>query len=156
MRTERLVEGLAAGAVGTALLNTVTYLDMAVRGRAASSLPGADVETLAKRAHLPLGSDEETAQARKEGLAALLGFVTGFAGGAAFAPLRAHARSLPWSPAAALTGLAIMAATDAASTALGTTDPRSWSPSDWLSDLAPHLAYGAGVVLTFDALDACR
>ena len=28
-------------------------------------------------------------------------------------------------------------------TLLGVTDPRSWSASDWASDLAPHLAYGA-------------
>jgi hypothetical protein len=33
--------------------------------------------------------------------------------------------------------LAVMLVTDAASTALGTTDPRSWSVSDWVSDLAP-------------------
>ena len=44
-------------------------------------------------------------------------------------------------------------ATDASSAALGTTGPRSWSASDWLSDMLPHLAYGAGVVLTFDALE---
>jgi len=36
---------------------------------------------------------------------------------------------------------------------MGTTDPRSWSPGDWASDLVPHLVYGAGVVLTFDALE---
>ena len=28
----RIAQGIAAGAVGTTLLNTVTYLDMAVRG----------------------------------------------------------------------------------------------------------------------------
>ena len=39
-----------------------------------------------------------------------------------------------------------MAATDAGNVALGLTDPREWSASDWLSDLVPHLAYGAGVV----------
>jgi hypothetical protein len=49
--------------------------------------------------------------------------------------------------------VAVMLATDAASTALGTTDPRSWSASDWVSDIAPHLVYGAGVVLAYDALE---
>jgi hypothetical protein len=28
-------------------------------------------------------------------------------------------------------------------TVLGVTDPRSWSVTDWVSDLVPHLAYGA-------------
>lgn len=45
-----------------------------------------------------------------------------------------------------------MAATDAVSAWLGTTDPRSWWPQDWLADSFPHLAYGAGVVITYDSL----
>lgn len=148
----RLIHGLAAGAVGTSLLNTVTYLDMALRGRPASSVPAEDVERLASAAGLSLGADEETASARKEGLGALLGYLTGFAGGAAFGALRPHASAVPWPAAAALTGVGVMLATDLTSAALGTSDPRSWSAVDWLSDLVPHLAYGAGVVLTYDAL----
>jgi hypothetical protein len=27
-------------------------------------------------------------------------------------------------------------------TILGITDPRSWSTTDWASDVVPHLAYG--------------
>jgi hypothetical protein len=152
MRPQRLAKGLAAGAVGTSLLNTVAYLDMAVRGRPSSSVPSADVEKLTELAGISLGSDEQTASARKEALGALLGFLTGFAGGAAFAAVRPRASDVPWPAAAALTGVAVMAATDLTSTVLGATDPRSWSPSDWISDLVPHLAYGAGVVLTYDAL----
>ncbi|WP_028060766.1 hypothetical protein [Candidatus Solirubrobacter pratensis] len=150
---ERLVKGLAAGAVGTSLLNTVTYLDMAVRGRPSSSVPSQDVEKLAGAAHIPLGSDEQTASARREGIGALLGFLTGFAGGAAFAAVRAQAPDVPWPLAAAATGVAVMIATDLTSTAAGATDPRTWSALDWVSDLVPHLAYGAGVTLAFDALD---
>jgi drug/metabolite transporter (DMT)-like permease len=146
------MNGLAAGAVGTSLLNTVTYLDMALRGRPSSSLPAEDVEEVSDRAGVSLGSDEDTASARKEALGALLGFVTGFAGGVAYAAARPLARNAPWPAAAALTGVGVMLATDLTSTALGTTDPRSWSPADWLSDAVPHLAYGAGVVLSYDAL----
>jgi hypothetical protein len=149
----RLVKGLAAGAVGTSLLNTVTYLDMAVRGRPPSSVPLTDVEKLSEVLRLPLGQDEEKAHARKEAWGALLGFMTGFAGGAGFAFARPLAPDLPWPIAAALTGAAAMAASDLVSAALGATDPRSWSAADWASDLVPHLIYGAGVVLTFDALD---
>jgi hypothetical protein len=76
------------------------------------------------------------------------------AGGAALGLVRPVARAVPWPAAAAVTGIAVMAATDAASTALGTTDPRTWTAESWLSDLVPHLAYGAGAVLTFDALDS--
>jgi hypothetical protein len=28
-------------------------------------------------------------------------------------------------------------------TVLGVTDPRTWSASDWMSDVVPHVAYGA-------------
>jgi hypothetical protein len=36
--------------------------------------------------------------------------------------------------------------------ALGLTDPRSWTAADWLSDVLPHIAYGAVTAVTFDAL----
>jgi hypothetical protein len=146
-RAARLLHGVAAGAVGTSLLNAVTYADMALRGRPSSSVPEDDVEVLTQRVGITL-SDE-----RKEGLSALLGFVTGFVGGAALSLARPPARQVPWPVAATLTGIAVMAATDLSSTALGTTDPRSWDAASWVSDLLPHLAYGAGTVLTFDALD---
>jgi hypothetical protein len=142
----RLLNGLAAGAVGTSLLNAVTYADMAVRGRPSSSIPEEDVETLASRAGVSL--DDE----RKQGLGALMGFVTGFAGGAALSVLRPVLASVPWPVAGAATGLAVMAATDASSAALGTTDPREWDATSWAADLLPHLAYGIGAVLTYDAL----
>jgi len=86
----RILKGLAAGAVGTSLLNTVTYADMALRGRPASSVPEDDVETLASNAGVSL--DDE----RKQGLAALLGFVTGFAGGATLGLLRPLSAFAPW------------------------------------------------------------
>lgn len=37
--TRRFLHGLAAGAAGTTALNAVTYLDMALRGRPASTTP---------------------------------------------------------------------------------------------------------------------
>jgi hypothetical protein len=147
-----VTRGLAAGAVGTSLLNAVTYLDMTVRGRPPSSVPEEDIDRMLARAGASLGSGEQ-AEARRSGLASLSGYLTGFAGGAAFALVRPLARRVPAPAAAVLTGLAVMAATDAASARLGTTDPRDWSAADWASDVIPHLAYGAGVVLTFDALD---
>jgi hypothetical protein len=46
-----------------------------------------------------------------------------------------------------------MAATDGSMTALGLTDPREWSATDWASDLVPHLVYGAAAAAALDALD---
>lgn len=36
---------------------------------------------------------------------------------------------------------------------LGVTDPRNWSGPAWLSDLLPHLAYGAATSATLAALE---
>lgn len=148
----RLTHGVLAGAAGTALLDVATYLDMAVRGRPGSSLPAQDVERLAYRAGLSLGDDEETAGARKSALGALLGHAAGFGVGALYGLVAPVVSWLPRPLSAALVGAGAMAATDAGSALLGTTDPRSWSPQDWAADALPHLAYGAGVVLTYEAL----
>ena len=148
----KLTSGLAAGAVGTALLNTTTYLDMAVRGRPASSVPEDDVDRMLERAGLFLPGEGEALAARRTGVAALLGFLTGFTGGVAYALVHPLLRRLPPWLRAALVGLGTMAATDASSAALGTTDPREWGAAGWASDVVPHLVYGAGVVVAHDAL----
>ena len=147
----RISHGLAAGAVGTTLLNAVTYLDMAIRARPASSIPEQDVEVMAKRAGITLG-DGETAATRKSAIGALMGIATGISIGAVYGIFRPWARGVPQPLAAAIVGLGAMAATDSASAAMGTTDPKSWSAEDWASDVVPHLAFGAGVVAAFDAL----
>jgi hypothetical protein len=38
-------------------------------------------------------------------------------------------------------------------TALGVTDPRTWSASSWLSDVVPHAAYAVAAAATLEALD---
>lgn len=148
-----LVKGLAAGAVGTELLNVATYMDMAVRGRSASSTPEEAVQIMVDRLGLDLGQDEEVVANRKTALATLMGYATGAALGVTYAFARPVVRRLPAVPAAVVTGLAAMAATDASNTAMGITDPRSWSAQAWLADVIPHIAYGAGVVATYDALE---
>jgi len=47
----------------------------------------------------------------------------------------------------------VLLSTNVPMTLLGITDPRTWSRADWLSDLVPHLAYGAVVATTLDAFD---
>ena len=45
----------------------------------------------------------------------------------------------------------VLVAANGPMTVLGVTDPRTWSATDWISDLVPHLAYGAVVKTTMDA-----
>jgi hypothetical protein len=146
-----ITRGLAAGLVGTAVLNATTYLDMAVRGRAASSVPGEDVERMAGRLGISLG-EGETAENRREAIGVLLGYAAGMTAGAAYALLRPHARPVPEPLAAAAVAAATMAATDGMTAALGASDPRSWSAADWVTDIVPHLAFGLAVVKTEAAL----
>jgi hypothetical protein len=61
-------------------------------------------------------------------------------------------RRLPVPVSGLLIGAMAMAASDGSMTALGLTDPKSWSSTDWLSDAVPHLAYGAATAWTLKAL----
>ncbi|SCL24052.1 hypothetical protein GA0074692_1695 [Micromonospora pallida] len=142
-----MVDGMIAGAAGTAALNTVSYLDMVVRGRPASSTPDDTVDRLAGVAHVDLGADGR-APNRRAGLGALLGYGLGVGAGAAFAMLARRRRIAP-TVAVTLLGAGVMALSDGTMTALGVTDPRRWSRTDWLSDLVPHLAYGVAAAATW-------
>ncbi|MGI5418318.1 hypothetical protein [Actinomadura luteofluorescens] len=147
---DRITRGLTAGAAGTTALNMVTYLDMAVRGRPASSTPEKSVEKLADVVGFALGEGEE-AENRKAGLGPLLGFGTGLGAGLLYGLLAGRRRFPRLAGTAVLTGLA-MAGSTAPMTVLGLTDPREWSASDWASDVVPHLAYGAVAALVYEAL----
>ncbi|MCA1716038.1 MAG: hypothetical protein LC781_03975 [Actinobacteria bacterium] len=62
--------GAAAGAVGTVALNAVTYADMALNGRPASSVPDTMAGTLAEKVGLDLsaeGEDPDGETARRDG-----------------------------------------------------------------------------------------
>ncbi|GGT68937.1 MULTISPECIES: hypothetical protein [Actinomadura] len=148
---DRITRGLAAGAAGTTALNMVTYLDMAVRGRPASSTPEQSVEKLADVAGVELGEGEK-AENRKAGLGPMLGFGTGLGAGLLYGLLAGRRRFPRPVGTVVLTGLA-MAGSSAPMTALGLTDPREWSASDWASDVVPHLAYGAVAALVYEALN---
>jgi hypothetical protein len=136
-----VARGAAAGAAGTTALNAVTYLDMALRGRPASSTPEQTVEKLAAAAGTPVPGDDETRSNRLAGLGPLTGIATGVGIGAA-AGLLARGTGLRTPALGALVGTAAMAGSNGPMTALGITDPRTWSSSDWVSDVVPHLAYG--------------
>jgi hypothetical protein len=148
-----LLRGAAAGAAGTAVLNAVTYLDMVVRGRGASSTPEDSVEKLAETAHVHIPGDGETRQNRLQALGALLGLAAGMGAGAAGGLVRASGYRSSTPVGTALTALGVLVAANGPMTALGITDPRTWSAADWISDLVPHVAYAVVVRTTLDAFD---
>ncbi len=148
--------GAAAGAVGTVALNVTTYADMALRGRAASSLPAKVAGAVTDKLGIDLspeqeGSDDETAQNRRSGLGALMGYVTGLGVGTIYGLVRPQLRDVPLPIMGAAAGIAAMAGSNIPATVLGVTDPTSWSPSDWALDVGFHLAYGMAAALAFDA-----
>lgn len=147
------LRGAAAGAAGTTALNAVTYLDMVVRGRGSSSTPEKTVETLADKAHVQIPGDDETRQNRLQGLGPMTGLLAGVGVGVTVGLVRASGfRSQPLV-GTLLTTLGVLVAANGPMTALGVTDPRTWSATDWLSDLVPHVVYGAVVKTTMDAFD---
>ncbi|WP_448626492.1 hypothetical protein [Geodermatophilus sp. URMC 64] len=148
------LRGAAAGAAATTALNAVTYLDMAVRGRGASSTPEDTVEKLAETAHLRIPGDERTRENRKQGLGPLMGLVAGVGVGVLAGLARAAGfRSSP-PLGTVLTTAGVLVAANGPMTVLGITDPRTWSATDWASDVVPHLAYGVVLKTTMDAFDA--
>ena len=106
----RIVAGLAAGAAGTLALNVPSYLDMLVRGRSASTLPGDVAGRLADEIGLPLDFDyldfdtdaadsdvddddddvavNDRVANRQEALGALLGYSNGLGIGLAYGLVR--------------------------------------------------------------------
>ncbi|MFP5371753.1 MAG: hypothetical protein ACLGI3_13540 [Actinomycetes bacterium] len=148
-----MLRGAAAGAAGSTALNAVTYLDMAVRGRGTSSTPEDTVERLAETAHVAIPGEGETRRNRLQGLGPLMGLVAGIGVGVLGGLVRAAGyRSAP-PVGVALTTLGVLVAANGPMTVLGVTDPRTWSTTDWISDLVPHLAYGVVVRTTMDAFD---
>jgi hypothetical protein len=143
------LRGAAAGAAGTTALNVAAYLDMAVRGRPASTTPERTLEKLAQTAHVAIPGDGTTRPNRVEGLGALTGLLSGIGVGGLFGLARASGlRS-----GTLLTTVVVLVSTNGPMTLLGITDPRTLSRTDWISDLVPHLAYGAVVATTMKALD---
>ncbi len=140
---KKVLKGALAGAAGTTALNAVTYADMVLRGRGASSTPEQVVEELARRSGLTIPGSDEVRQNRVEGLSALAGIATGVMVGAVAGPLRVR-RLGPLAGPVTIGGAAMLA-TDLSMARLGVSDPRTWDATSWLSDIVPHLAFGAVV-----------
>jgi hypothetical protein len=147
------LRGAAAGAAASTALNAVTYLDMAVRGRGTSSTPEDTVEKLAEKAHVDIPGDQEHRSNRVQGLGPLTGLVAGVGVGVLTGLVRAAGFRSSKPVGALLTTAGVLVAANGPMTVLGITDPRTWSATDWMSDLVPHLVYGVVLKTTMDAFD---
>ncbi|HZY76784.1 MAG TPA: hypothetical protein VFE40_10720 [Jatrophihabitantaceae bacterium] len=137
-----LLRGAAAGAAGTTALNATTYADMAIRARPASSTPQQAVDEMARRGGHPVPGEGEEHENRLQGLGPLTGILTGVGIGMAAGLLRPIVTRLPLPIGAAALGAAAMAGANVPLSKLGLTDVSSWSTTDWISDVVPHLSYG--------------
>ncbi|MFE7712776.1 hypothetical protein ACFU6I_45235 [Streptomyces sp. NPDC057486] len=149
-----LLAGAAAGAAGTTALNAVSYLDMVTRGRGESTTPEVTVERLSETLHVPIPGNEDVRKNRVKGL----GPLTGIASGVGMGALLGLALSCGWRPGSALlTATATTGAligTNGPMTVLRVTDPRTWSRSDWVADIVPHVAYALVTVAVVRGLES--
>ena len=140
--------GAAAGAAGSTALNAVSYLEMALKGRPASTTPQDTVEKFVDVAQLTIPGSDEVKKNRIAGIGPLTGVIVGVGVGA----LLGLFRSAGWRPDPVVSGLAAtvgaMIGGNVPMTVLGVTDPRTWTAKNWASDIAPHLAYGVVVAAT--------
>jgi hypothetical protein len=149
-----VLDAVAAGAAGSTALNVVTYLDMAIRGRPASQSAEETVRRLTEQAHIGLGPQQKAAN-RRSGLGPLLGYGAAISTAVAFGTA-VRGRPIPVRMAAALLGAGAMVAADAPLTAARVTDPRTWSRTDWVADIIPHLVYGMVTAAVWHRLATAR
>jgi hypothetical protein len=110
------------------------------------------VAKVAEVAHVPIPGQGDERESRLQALGALTGLVAGVGFGTLVGLVRAAGFRTSPLVGTALTTAGVLVATNGPMTALGITDPRTWSAADWLSDLVPHVVYGVVVRTTLDAL----
>lgn len=154
-----VLTGIAAGAAGTTALNAVTFLDMAVRARPASTTPDDTVRKAEELAGVSLserGPDSDDASNRRSALGALMGIAAGLGIGALYGLVRPNLGRAPLALLGVGAGLAANVATTGPMAVLGITDPRTWPTDSWVSDLVPHLAYGFATAAVWDLMQPRR
>ncbi len=117
---------MLCGAAGTTTLNVITYLDIAVRGRATSSTPERTVEAMARLFGLTVPGSGDVLANRISGLGAL----TGYAAGIGMGVILGVAYALGWRPGLLVASAIALIGTNGPMTVLGVTDPLTWSLAD--------------------------
>ncbi len=147
-----LTRGAIAGAAATTALNVATFLDMAIRGRPASSTPQQTVARGLALGGVAVPGADEHREARESALGSLLGAAAGTSAGVALAVLRAAGWPRGRAATVATGWTLAMLVGNGPMTVLGVTDPRTWTPTDWAADVIPHLAYAVVVAGALEAL----
>jgi hypothetical protein len=147
-----LAAGLAGGAAGATALNAVTYLDMAWRGRPASTSPEQLVEKLSDATGMTVPGEGQTRGNRVGGLGALMGIATGIGVGVALVSLRAVGIRPGVALSSVLAGAGAMATSDLPLAVLKISDPRTWTRAEWLSDIIPHAVFGVVTALVVNGV----
>lgn len=149
----RALNGLIAGAAGSATLNVITYLDMLGRARPSSSVPADTAQAIAGTAGVDLAAEDESGtQARRTAAGALMGYGAGLGVGTLYGIVEDAVPDLPLPIAGGVLGVAAMMASDVPATLTGATDPREWTPQSWMADIVPHLGYGLATVAVYRTL----
>lgn len=135
-------------------MNILTYLDMTARGRPASEVPARAAQRMAEGAGIDLtaGRNDGAGDNRAEGLGALLGYGAGLGSGLLFAGLGDRLEGRPVAVQAGALTLVAMLAGNLPAAAMGITDPRRWSASDWMADVIPHAFFGTVTALAYRAV----
>jgi len=94
----------------------------------------------------------DIADNRREAAGALLGYTTGVGIGLVYGLLRGDPDRRASPLAGAAVGLSAMAASDLPIALTGVSNPATWSTTEWLSDLIPHLVYGLVTVAVYEAI----
>ncbi|MBC7374876.1 MAG: hypothetical protein H7323_12885 [Frankiales bacterium] len=142
-----LTSGMIAGAAGSTALNAFTYTQQALNGQPSGATPDQAAQAVIQSVGAEVPGTPDKKAARLEGLGPLSGLGVGLGLGALGGLLRAFGVKIPIGAAPVVLGLGAMAISDGVMTAVGITDPRSWTPKSVVQDGVPHLVYGAVTVL---------
>ena len=103
---------------------------------------------------LATSATSDQADNRRSAAGALLGYGLGVGLGSLYGLLRPRLGrgrvSIPLAGAAV--GLTAMTVADASYAVTGVSDPRTWTATDWISDIVPHLIYGIVTVATYETI----
>ena len=142
-----LTSGMIAGAAGSTALNAFSYTKQAFNGQPSSATPDQAAQAVIQSVGGEVPGTPAKKAARLEGLGPLSGLGVGLGIGALAGMLRAAGIKIPMPAAPVVLGLGAMAVSDGVMTAVGITEPRTWTPSSVLQDALPHVVYGAVTVL---------
>jgi hypothetical protein len=151
----RVLLGVIAGAAGNLTLEIVTYGDMLLRGRSASGVPAKIAGILADDFGIEALSSAATsnqADNRRSAAGALLGYALGAGLGGAYGLVRPGLGRMSTPLAGVAVGVVAMTAADASYAVTGASDPKTWTVTDWISDLVPHIIYGLVTVATYETI----